>query len=143
MNPLILLLAASTWFMTGVIWFVQIVHYPLFAKVGTNTFQEYQNKNVRLTGSVVAPPMVLEAFLSLWAAMFNNFQSSSLLWINFALVFMIWVLTALFSVPCHDRLRLSGFDESVHKRLVVFNWSRTLLWSLCSIIMTAFLLGYR
>ena len=31
---LLLLHAAATLFMTGLIWFVQVVHYPLFARVG-------------------------------------------------------------------------------------------------------------
>ena len=29
---------AATLFMVGVIWFVQVVHYPLFAKVGATAF---------------------------------------------------------------------------------------------------------
>ncbi|MCK6525129.1 hypothetical protein L6R49_27300, partial [Myxococcota bacterium] len=31
---LLLIHAAATWFMVGLIWFVQIVHYPLFSAVG-------------------------------------------------------------------------------------------------------------
>jgi hypothetical protein len=31
MGPLLLAHAAATLFMVGVIWFVQLVHYPLFA----------------------------------------------------------------------------------------------------------------
>ena len=32
---LLLLHAGATFFMCGLIWFVQIVHYPLFAQVGS------------------------------------------------------------------------------------------------------------
>jgi hypothetical protein len=35
---LLLANAAATFFMVGVIWFVQVVHYPLFARVGTLDF---------------------------------------------------------------------------------------------------------
>ena len=33
--------AAATWFMAGLHWFVQVVHYPLFADVGTERFIAY------------------------------------------------------------------------------------------------------
>jgi hypothetical protein len=46
--------------MTGVIWFVQIVHYPLFAKVGTGEFIAYERNHADRTGYVVAPPMIFE-----------------------------------------------------------------------------------
>lgn len=32
---------AATFYMVGVIWFVQIVHYPLLEKVGTDRFSTY------------------------------------------------------------------------------------------------------
>ena len=38
---LLLAQTAATLFMTGVIWIVQTVHYPLFARVGRDEFREY------------------------------------------------------------------------------------------------------
>ena len=52
---------AATLFMVGVIWFVQVVHYPLFAKVGSEGFAPYSKTHSRLTSYVVGPPMLLEA----------------------------------------------------------------------------------
>ncbi len=49
--------AAATLFMTGVIWFVHVVHYPLFAGVGPELFPRYQAANTRRTGYVVMPPI--------------------------------------------------------------------------------------
>jgi len=57
---LLLVNAAATLFMVGVIWFVQIVHYPLFALVGEAAFSEYERHHARRTGWVVAIPMLLE-----------------------------------------------------------------------------------
>ena len=34
--------AAATWFMVGLIWFVQIVHYPMFANVGRDSFDVHR-----------------------------------------------------------------------------------------------------
>jgi hypothetical protein len=58
---LLLAHAAATLFMVGVIWFVQVVHYPLFARVGTPDFSTYSIRHTRLTGLVVGPAMLLEA----------------------------------------------------------------------------------
>ncbi len=48
-------------FMVGVIWFVQVVHYPLFSRVGDSGFAAYSGAHSRLTGFVVGPPMLVEA----------------------------------------------------------------------------------
>ena len=52
---------AATAAMTGLIWFVQLVHYPLFARVGVADFTAYEREHVRRTGLLVAPLMLLEA----------------------------------------------------------------------------------
>lgn len=46
--------------MVGVIWFVQVVHYPLFVRVGPSGFSTYSGAHSRLTGYVVGPPMLVE-----------------------------------------------------------------------------------
>ena len=71
MNWILLLHAAATVFMTGLIWFVQVVHYPLFSAVGRDRFSEYEGRHSRLTGRVVGAPMLLElATADLWRSWF-------------------------------------------------------------------------
>src|SRR4051812_33203784 len=55
---------ASTLMLVGLIWFVQVVHYPQFARVGADSFPQYQSEHVRLTKWVVALPMLVEAATS-------------------------------------------------------------------------------
>ncbi len=52
--------AAATLFMTGVGWFVQVVHYPLMGAVGGAAFEDYHRAHSRLTGRVVLGPMAIE-----------------------------------------------------------------------------------
>ena len=61
---LLLLNAAATLFMTGLIWFVQVVHYPLFGSVGDGGFDRYAALHARRTTWVVGPPMLLELVTS-------------------------------------------------------------------------------
>ena len=120
---------ASTWTMVGLIWFVQLVHYPLMARVGRDDFPDYAAAHARRTTWVVAPPMLIEAatawilairppeFLEVWAA-----------WAGLALLLVVWISTALLQVPRHSRLA-GGFDPGVHRMLVATNWIRTLAWT--------------
>ncbi len=50
---LFLLHLATTFFMLGVIWFVQVVHYPIFAKTGSTEFSGYEQTHTTLTTWVV------------------------------------------------------------------------------------------
>lgn len=125
---------ATTLFMTGVIWFVQIVHYPLFASTGSTDFRTYEQRHSTLTTWVVAPPMLVEGVTALLLFWFRPTGVSTWqLSIGLALVAVIWLSTALVQVPCHDALS-QGFDSSVHQRLVRTNWMRTATWSLRSLL---------
>lgn len=125
---------SATLFMLGVIWFVQVVHYPLFAKTGRAEFGDYEQQHTALTTWVVAPPMLLElatAVLLFWLK--PTGISTGQLSIGLALLVVIWLSTALIQVPCHNRLSQS-FDAAVHRRLVVSNWIRTIAWSLRALL---------
>ncbi len=128
----LLLNAAATLFMTGLIWFVQVVHYPLFDAVGSEAFVRYEARHADLTTLVVVAPMLLElvtAGLLVW-------HRPSLLpaweaWLGAALVGLLWFSTAFLQVPRHGDLA-QGFDASAHAALVATNWLRTAAWTLRS-----------
>lgn len=126
---LLLLHAAATWTMVGIIWFVQIVHYPLFARVGAAQFPAYEGAHSYLTTIVVATPMLIEAFTSVLLVWQRPASLSPILvWSGLALVAALWVSTALLQVPQHERLA-NGFDVDAYRFLVGSNWLRTLCWS--------------
>lgn len=121
--------------MTGLIWFVQVVHYPLFGAVGDEHFQKYVNAHCNLTGMVVILPMVAQLGLSALLALTVKSTVPYLFWINLGMVAVIWAMTATCSIPCHGSLCANGYDATVHGQLVFTNWARTILWSTCSIVM--------
>jgi hypothetical protein len=107
-----------------------VVHYPLFARIGTGEFAGYERVHSASTTWVVAPPMLLEAItalLLLWfrPAGLSNVQCA----ISLTLLGVIWLSTLFLQVPCHELLS-TGFDTHVHQRLVSTNWLRTAAWSL-------------
>lgn len=115
--------------MTGLIWFVQVVHYPLFDRVGTSGFPAFQMDHMRRTTWVVGPPMLAEgaSAVALWA-MAPDDVSPWLHAFGVTLLAVIWASTALVQVPCHDRLA-HGFRVETYRRLVRSNWVRTVAWT--------------
>lgn len=118
----------ATLFMTGLIWFVQIVHYPLFGLVG-GSYAAYQHSHMRRTTWVVGPVMLLElasaTALLLWRPVWLEPWAAG---VNLGALGLIWVSTALVQAPAHGRL-LSGFAAADHAALVRTNWLRTFLWT--------------
>ena len=120
--------------MIGLIWFVQIVHYPMFDGVGSEQFTDYQIRHMRLTTYAVSPFMIGEFITLFWLFSIPEFFSNQLFLISAALFVLIWASTALLQVPCHNRL-LKAFESSVHRKLVTSNWIRTIAWSLRGILL--------
>lgn len=134
MTALILLHAAVTLMMTGVIWFVQLVHYPLFAAVDASGFTDYARQHVRRTTWVVAPLMLIEGITAaLLLVRLWDSPGSYLMLAGGVLLLIIWLSAGLLQVPCHRRLD-QGYDPAVFVRLVRTNWIRTVGWSLRSVL---------
>lgn len=138
---LLVLHAAATWWMVGLIWFVQIVHYPLMALVPDDAGRRYAALHQRLTTFVVGPPMLVELAVSIAIVAFAGdsafWRSAS--WTGFSLVLLIWMWTFAVVVPVHTRL-LSGSSEALARQLVVRNWVRTLAWTLRGVLAAGMLL---
>ena len=121
---------ASTLFMMGVIWFVQVVHYPLLDRIAPHDFPKYEQAHTRLTTWVVGPPMLAELVSGVLLLWVRPIGVSSLLAVaGVALLAVIFCSTQFIQVPCHARLS-QAFDPAVHRRLVRTNWVRTVAWSL-------------
>lgn len=125
----LLLQAAVSCFLMGLIWIVQAVHYPLMSRVGAERFVEYERLHAAWITPVVGPSMLLEAAIAGWLIVQRppHIPVWSA-WLGAALVALIWAVTFLISVPCHAALS-AGFDASAHERLVSTNWIRTLGWT--------------
>ena len=133
--------AAATWGMAGVIWFVQLVHYPAYREVGSTEFAAYQAGHPRRTGWVVAPLMLTEAASAAWLLWSPPAAiAASWLWLGLLLIAVCWASTALLQIPLHLRLT-AGRDGPTIERLIRTNWIRTIAWTLRAILVTAWLLA--
>lgn len=127
---LLILHAAVTWTLLGLILTIQLVHYPLFARVGESGWPTYEAEHQRRITWLVGPLMLAELLSAGWLAVRPppGLPGWSL-WLGLALVLVIWVSTALVQSPLHGRL--SGrFDSRLHARLIGSNWLRTVAWGM-------------
>ena len=100
-----LLNISSTWFMVGLIWLIQIVHYPLFNLVGKNEFQVYHNGHSVLITPLVGTVMIIELISSILLVVFPPKNISiTIPIIGVILVFIIWASTAFLQIPQHNLL---------------------------------------
>jgi len=121
---------AATWFMVGLIWFVQVVHYPLFAAVPAGEpFAAYHRQHVRRTTWVVAPVMLVELVTAVALLLARPaFLSARVAWAGLARLTVAWLSTALLQVPRHNELARSYVD-SCQAALCRTNWLRTMAWT--------------
>ena len=134
---LLLLNAAAVLGMAGVIWFVQLVHYPLFAEVGVRQWAAYHREHSRRTTWVVALPMTADLVSSLALLVLPPAGvSGALLAAGAVAAVVTWVATGALAVPAHRRLA-SGWNAGVGRRLTLTNWVRTFAWSAHAVIVLA------
>ena len=117
----------STLFLTGLIWFVQIVQYPSFYLVDEDSFIHFHAHHTKRISFIVVPAMVLELASS--AVLWHYSEWTSLPSIGFYLVLLIWTSTFFISVPKHNLLQQKKDPKVIHA-LVSTNWIRTSLWSI-------------
>ena len=127
----------ATVFMVGLIWFVHVVHYPLFGAVGADGFAAYEREHQRRTAWVVGPPMAVEGVtaLLLLLPLATDEIGYGLPIAGLVVLAAVHASTLFLQVPAHGRLE-AGFDAVVADRLVVTNWIRTIGWSVRGVLAT-------
>ncbi len=126
LEPIFLINLFSSVFLCGLIWVIQLVHYPSFHYVNEDRFLEFhQFHNTRIS-VIVLPLMISELITSgllWWPTNWISLHS-----IGFYLVIGIWLSTFLISVPLHGKLG-DGKNDSLIIALVNTNWIRTFFWT--------------
>lgn len=136
-HEILLIQAASAWFMTGLIWFVQLVHYPLMQRVGPAEWREYERAHQRQTTWAVAPVMLTELLTAalLLLIVFGNAPTElssgapkAVVMIATGLLAAVWISTFAVQVRLHTAL-LNSDDLTIRRALVRTNWTRTIIWT--------------
>ncbi len=116
-----------TWFLVGLIWIIQVVHYPTFLLFEKSDFLKFHHFHTKSITWIVGPMMAAELILGGWLTWQNAFEMNYL--IPFLLLIGIWASTLLVQIPLHTKLA-DDQNESNIRKLISTNWIRTILWTL-------------
>lgn len=122
--------AAITWVLVGLIWTIQVVHYPLLKNVGQAEFVAYHDRHMSLITWIVGPLMLAE--VSSAGLLLYLGERSLIFGISLAALALIWASTAFSQIPLHHKL-MHGYDTTTIGRLVRTNLWRTLGWTVRSL----------
>ena len=123
----------------GLIWTIQLVHYPSMSFISKDKFPEYHNfHSIRI--SILAMPLMFTEMVTSIMLFYQNFSNTFYIvfFSNLIIVILIWCSTFLIQVPLHNSLSKEKDIEKL-SRLVHTNWIRTILWTVRSALMISFL----
>ncbi|MDE0846911.1 MAG: hypothetical protein ACJ05G_10535 [Actinomycetota bacterium] len=129
MESLIVLASVtSAAFMAGVLWIIQVVHYPLLREVPVKSIVEISHRHQSLIIRVVGPVMVIEAASSALAFLVVPSDALPIAFISFCFLAVAVSVTLFQAVPLHAKIG-RGESELIPK-LIKVNWIRTAAWSI-------------
>ena len=126
--------------MTGVIWVIQIVHYPSFHFIEKELYTAFQKFHMNKISIIVIPIMLAELITGMMFFLDKSSKDPFLI-ISLIILVLIWLITGVFFSKAHNEL-ITGYQELVVNQLVVMNWIRTLLWTLRLLLLICFVYLY-
>jgi hypothetical protein len=120
-------------YLTGLIWIIQVVHYPLMARVPLHAFVGYEGAHQRLITPLVLLPMLADLVTAGMLPFTSLGQRYP--FISYAIAVLAgvtWASTAFLQVPLHGQLSAATDSQALQtavSRLVATNWVRTFAWS--------------
>jgi len=124
--------------MVGVIWVIQLVHYPSFHFIKPDIYTVFQKFHMEKISMIVMPMMIAE-LITVLLLLYSEDSKNTLIIISFILLIIIWGITAVFFSGVHNKL-IAGYQATIVNNLIVMNWIRTLLWTIRLLLLFGFLI---
>ena len=139
MNTVLVLSTVATWAMVGVIWIVQIVHYPLLGQLSAITPGTAASDHQRRISWIVGPLMAVEGVTAITLLIDRpTTMSTASAWVAAALLGVALASTVLIQVPQHSKLA-SAHDDEVVRSLLAGNWIRVAAWTARGVLLAVVL----
>lgn len=134
-----------TLYNSGVIWVLQLNHYPLYAKVGQREFRDYLTAH----NGLILLPIVLPSIAAFISSLLLLWQRpveipSWSVWLVNSLNAATLLSTIFVQGKAHNALALDGYSEILIRRVITTNWLRTAAWTINGLLllwMTAMVIG--
>ncbi|MDQ8191127.1 hypothetical protein [Roseibacillus persicicus] len=121
--------AFSVFALFGLIWTIQLVHYPMFKFVEAPHWPRFHRIHSRNITFIVFPLMLVELLTSLQLFLEDNSFSHSM---SLGCAAATWLLTILIFVPLHNQIAIRPVPSKL-ALLAHLNWLRVVVWTLASV----------
>ncbi len=129
MTGVLVVSTVAAWAMVGVIWTVQLVHYPMLATMSELVPAQAAVDHQRRISWVVGPLMAAEGVTALILLVDRPASMGwPSAWLAAGLLGIALLSTVAVQVPLHTRLA-AGHDAAAADRLLSSNWIRTAAWT--------------
>ncbi len=125
-----------TIYAVGMIWTLQLNHYPLYNSIAPEDFKDYMAAhNRRLLLPIVLPSAIAFAtaivLLFLPPAGVSRVPLAMVVCLNI----VIALSTAFVQGPAHRALEQQGYSPALVQRVIRTNWVRTVAWTISGILL--------
>ncbi len=130
---LLLIHASATLMLTGLSWFMQVVHLPLFRRVGDRVFARYMDAELRASLPLIVGLALMELLTAVSLLLYRPGELP--VWMPLAGLLLLvpaWVSGLMMLAPL-GRLT-AGFNGDDHRRLLQLNRVRLLGWTARSVL---------
>jgi hypothetical protein len=110
-----------TFILTGIVWCIQVVNYPLLPWIDREKFCDFEKKYQSF-------------FAILLLIVAKEGMCRILAFALFALLLFVWFSTFCLQIPQHAELA-HGFSMKNIKKLILTHWIRTIAWSFRCLIL--------
>lgn len=125
----------STLLIAGILWFVQLVHYPLFNEMPAKNMVNYGYYHMQKISGIINLLFIIDFITIVFLLLLvNSDLSATLMLINISIFLFIVILTRITFLPIYQQISKNPNSILITK-LINLNWIRTLVWSLKVIFM--------
>lgn len=127
----------------GIFWLLEIVHYPLFRRIGPKDFNDYYSLHAKNEFFLVWIPPVIALLLGGALLLFPIWGlGKTQTGIGVGAILFSILMTAILILPQKKILSSHGYSYPVIKKLVQVNWVPTISWTLTGLYWLFLLFGY-
>jgi hypothetical protein len=119
MTTLLIIHAAITWALLGLMWTIQLEHYPLLKNVGHREFVFYHDRHMSLVSWLVGPLMMAE--IGSAGLLFYLGERSLPFVISLGALGSVWASTAIGQIPLHQKLTRGYHADSLRHSTPCFD----------------------
>ena len=107
---------------------VQLIIYPAFHNINVEVFSEWHHSYMQKISIIVGPLMLIQPVIIISQCLTHY---TFLFYLSIIMILIVWIVTFIYSVPCHNLLQQEGYDKVIVDKLIITNWLRTIPWMIC------------